>query len=300
VTKAFHALVVFVGLLAHASEAHAAPAIELVAPSGCPTETELDAQVRALAPTEVFANPRARAVVRRAPEGFRAELTLTVPDGTTRERTVQAETCETAVQALAVIFVASHAEIAASTPPAQKPPVSPPRPTAPRSEWQIALAAEAVADRGLLPDFVLGGMLEANLSKGWARAGIGLGALAPAEARSPFGATADIHALVADAGFCADGNASSFRLGACGGMSLLVLRGRGVTVDRAREEDRFVPAAKVALDARWPARSRFAARLSLVGRIPLARPEFSILNDGALHRPAAVCGEVVLGPEMRF
>ncbi len=294
------ALVVVAGLLAFASKAEAAaPAIALTAPPECPSEAELDARVKALAPDASFAERRAQARVSRAGDGYRAELTLTLTDGTTGERTVQAENCETAMQALAVIFVASHAEMAFAA-PSPPPPRKPPEAPAPSNPWQVALAAQAAMNGGLLPKVVLGGMVEADVSKGWARGALALGAFAPAEARSPLGATADIHALVVDASFCADQILSAVRLGACAGMSLLVLRGRGLEVDRPRDEDRFVPAAKVALDARWPARSRFGVRLSLLGRVPLARPEFSILNDGPLHRPGVVCGDVVVGPEMRF
>lgn len=314
--KTIRALIAM-ALSVHASEARAAPVIELVAPPReCPNESELDARVRALAPNESFSGQHARARVDSSGGEYRAELTLTLGDGTTRERTVQAETCETAMQALAVIFVASQAELSSAEPspgeprPSSTPPTLPfPRPLGDRtpearvlapSPWRFALAAKAVMDRGLLPESAFGGLLEANAAKRWARGVVGVGALAPTDARSPFGATARIHALFVDIAFCGEVEASSLRLGGCAGMSLVVLRGRGEDVQLPRDEDRFVPTVRASFDARWPARTPLGVRLSIGSRVPLARPEFSILNDGSLHRPAGVCGDVAIGPDLRF
>lgn len=256
------------------------------APPECPTRAQAERRIAELAGRPLRAE---RTTIRVVAEsgGYRASITMPASDGGARERQLTAESCELVVEAAAVVLVASQAEVATPRP-------APPRP------WNVWIAARPTLDGGLLPAAVLGGAIDVGVGREALRGELRLGAMAPAEATSSLGTSAEIHALSAEAAFCAARPVANVRLGACAGFSFALLRGRGVEVDRAQQEDRLVPAPKLGLDARWPANGRLAVRFDAVARVALARPEFVVLNDAVLHRPSVLAAQVAIGPEMRF
>src|SRR5690606_22253348 len=108
----------------------------------------------------------------------------------------------------------------------------------------LYFGARGVVDRGLLPETALGGAVDAAYGADRLRVEVRAGALAPSVATAPLGSSGEIHALFAEAAVCAGRVVGSVRIGGCAGMTLALLRGRGVGVGEPREEDRLVPAPR--------------------------------------------------------
>jgi hypothetical protein len=293
-------------VLASAPAQAKALALDWVAPPECPGRAQVEARIRALAAGEAL-EAAAQVRVTRDVEGYRAELVRRGRDGASRERTLTAETCEVVADAVATVLVASQVAAPARAPP--PPPASataearPPdrARSAPVAEgWRLWLAARPAIDTGLLPATVLGGVIDVGAGGDHWRGELRLAGLAPAEAAAPSGSTGEIYAFAAEAAACGALPMASVRLGACAGFGVALLHGRGVDVEDPRSEVRFVPAPKLALDVRWPAQGRIAVRGDGTVRFALTRPEFSIQNDGPLHRPSVVAAQIALGPELRF
>jgi hypothetical protein len=109
-----------------------------------------------------------------------------------------------------------------------------------------------------------------------------------------------VNAFFGEVGLCAARVFANSRFGGCAGMAGSILHARGLAVDGPRETDRFVPSPKLGLDFRWPGRGALALRVDVTGRVALARPAFLVIDDGAIHRPSLLAGQVAAGPEVRF
>jgi len=231
----------------------------------------------------------ARVRVARTVDGYRADLVLRRRDGTSRERTLTAESCDVVVEAVATVLVASHVEEQAAAPP--PPPARPGAPTrrleatppAPISSgWDVWVAARPMLDAGLLPATVLGGVVDVGAGVGDWRGELRLAGLAPAEAVAPAGSAAELYAFTLEGAACAARALATIRFGGCLGFGVALVHGRGVGVEEPRT------------------RGRIALRGDATVRLALTRPEFSIENDGLLHRPALLSAQIALGPEARF
>ena len=295
------------GMLLGSGRAEAAAlTLEWAAPPECPGREQVEARIRALAAGDAL-EVAARVRVARTVDGYRADLVLRRRDGTSRERTLTAESCDVVVEAVATVLVASHVEEQAAAPP--PPPARPGAPTrrleatppAPISSgWDVWVAARPMLDAGLLPATVLGGVVDVGAGVGDWRGELRLAGLAPAEAVAPAGSAAELYAFTLEGAACAARALATIRFGGCLGFGVALVHGRGVGVEEPRSEVRFVPAPKLAVDLRWPARGRIALRGDATVRLALTRPEFSIENDGLLHRPALLSAQIALGPEARF
>jgi hypothetical protein len=280
-------------------------ALEWTAPPECPAAAEVEARIRSLAGDAL--DVAARVHVARTVDGYRADLVLRGRDGTARERSLTGESCQVVVEAVATVLVASHVEeqAAAPRPPPARPDTPSPRleaspPPPISSGWDVWVAARPMLDAGLLPATVLGGVVDVGAGLGDWRGELRLAGLAPADAVAPAGSSAELFAFTAEGAACAARALATIRVGGCIGFGVALVHGRGVGVAEPRSELRLVPAPKLAVDLRWPARGRIALRGDATVRLALTRPEFSIENEGPLHRPALLSGQLALGPEARF
>jgi len=264
--------------------------------------------------------------VTRRDGGYRAELSIVAEDGTTRHRTLQTETCSLAADAVVVVVAASAsvassessepAEPAATSAPSTSSSAAPSIREAPApaeassgerprsSSWGqgMSLGLRGLVDVGALPVATPGLALDLGLDAGALRGVARAGVLATSEVRATSGSGAELHGFVFGVGLCFRPlrAPAPLELGACAGLSAVLVHARGVDVDRPASADRLVPALDASVTARWPARSTVGLRLDLLGKAALARPDFTVVGDASLHRPSALGAQVLLGPEVRF
>jgi hypothetical protein len=132
----------------------------------------------------------------------------------------------------------------------------------------------------------------------WLLAGFGL----PQEATvgQPPGAGGRLWVASAAALGCYEPNLGAARLGACLGVELSRLEGRGVGVTHPDRASIYWASATSALMVDVPLGHHLAARAAGFGLLPLARPSVFLDDIGRVHRPAPVGGKVLIGLVAKF
>jgi hypothetical protein len=224
------------------------------APSGCPTEAQVVADVaRTLAGSGAELTPFVAVVDVRGPTGGRWQASLLFQAGDTRaERQFEAESCE-AIASASALVVALWAEGGAGAPspnatapaPVEPPPAEAPRVPAitatPRSDSEtpgfdpekprFVLMVNAVFDRHTMPDAPATGIEVAGgpvwKGRGWRfRALAGLSFFPSAQSSTDFGRPAgDFWLLDLSTRGCLTFLLDRFELGPCAGAALAVMDG---------------------------------------------------------------------------
>lgn len=217
---------------------------------------------------------------------FSGEVAIIADDGETR-RVVTTADCGELVEALALITVlAVDPDEAVVEAPAAEPPRS----------WRFAVGAGASGAVGVAPGALpalpvfaevdhreLGRL---RVSGRWGRrtAGVGDGSARFDWTRlqidgCPARATIDLRAAV---------------IGACAGIQIGILRGRGAEIEGARTASRPWVAPELAGSLRRSLSTRWFAELETVVAVPLVRDHFYFMPDATIHRVPPVVFEVAI------
>lgn len=288
--------------------AAAAPvlALDYQAPAGCPAAAELFAEVQRLRGPliagDVDPDVRARVRVREVGSGWVAEVETS---GGGR-RALEADTCQRAVEAAAVVLSLAlanpraPAEPAPAAPePAPAPPVPPPPP--PPARVAPFVGVTGGARFGVLASPVAAALLTGGVEWRWLRVEARVGLGAPSLVRGA-GAAANVdswfHAGLTGCGAVVDAAAARLELCAMADAALLTAQGTAVPT----------PSQGSAL---WLGLFGGAAALSPIWRglsavldggvgVALARPRFFVERGGTLFEAPVLVGRLGLGLQWKF
>jgi hypothetical protein len=305
------------------------------APTGCPNSGDVIAAVGKLVGESArTAGPlHAHAVVRAAGDSrFRVALDID-RSGTLGTRALDAESCDAAGDAVALMIAIALDPMLSSAPPAAAPaevpaetPSTVPAPAQPLVQSQadpaamplehaststpaqtdaaappLELALVAVGDVGTLPapSAGVGGLA------GWRRGRLRLegGALYVPSQRATLAASARGGTFSLTAGqlrACASVlDRGRLSLAPCVGMELDVMHGEGFGVDVPLTADGTWFAGTAGGIARL-ALGGGGLRIGVDGVMPTSRPQFELAGIAAVHRPAAMSARLALGLDVRF
>ncbi len=303
------------------ASARADEALELGwdAPSECPDADAVRASVGRMVRTSEGTKLAARVVVRKAPAGYRADVSLDRGEGATGNvRSLEGGTCAEVTDAVALVLAltldpnavapvrpattATPTATAAVTPSAASTTPTTPRPPSEPSAAppnrvhdapmpvHLGTSAGVFLDSSMLPSLAAGARLGVQASYGWARLEA-RGALAfeneasiadrAAGARYRFFALG----LLPGAEVLSWGPVSVDLL--AGGQWVRVL-GSSFGVSQAADGGTSLAVLDAAAVARFELLSWLVVRAELEGWVPLARPSFVVEGLGALHRVPAV------------
>lgn len=297
-----------------AARAEDAPvALEWHVPPGerCPSAADVIRQVNKLVgpPRRERAAIRARADVRKLPDGrFRVELS-TLADAMEGHRAIEERSCTAMAEATAVILawmvdpnVVEVPEPIPEQPAKPKAAPPPPREESQRS-FKFVFGARGLLDSGTLPDVATGVGLELGLRWSWFRlfSRGGLWArqeteIAPSSGSTVAGASFRLLTLGVDA--CVTPWRTD--IVACAGPELDRLEGTGFGVDTPRTDSASWIALTIGADGRialvGPLGLSVGARLV----VPTSREAFGLDGVAIVHRPGPVAGRLALGLDVVF
>jgi len=299
-----------IATLALPRSALGSPPLAIHAPAECPGAHAVEQAVSAHVGRAV---PLAGVSVTIAREAASWHARLQTPDG---ERELEAETCDAAIEAVALVL-ALAADAEARVPPtgpvpsAPSPPgardalpgaasghasTSDTAPGAPPPEVALGLTAGVLGEVGLLPAPSLGARLGLDATfRAWR---LELAGMALLPRRGELGSSGDV---AADIGWCAAEltlcRHLAGELEACASAELGQLRGEGAGVDapQAARGTWFAWAPSAVWSAPWATPpGRWSWRLGAGAALAVVRPEFGFDGVGVLHRPSPVSGRVWL------
>ncbi len=283
-------------------------ALDYQAPAACPAAAEVFAEVQrlrgGLIASDVDPDVRARVRVEERGARFSAEVETSTRAGSGR-RTLEADTCRRAVEAVAVVLALALANPLAPEPPAPavpEPPVPPPPPAGPPSFVPFVELLGA-ARFGVLPSPMASVLLGGGVERGWLRLRAQVGLAAPSLVQGSTGSAGVeswFQGALSGCGAVLDATA---RVELCGSVdaALLAATGRGVRT----------PAQGSAL---WVGLFGGAAVRSALWRglgvvldggvgVALARPRFFVQEAAAqttLYEAPLLVGRFGLGLQWRF
>jgi hypothetical protein len=302
-------------------------ALRWTAPAGCPSATEVQAEVARLLGDRTGRTGRDLAVTAEVAEARPGEWSVRLAEGA-HERVVRGASCPAVAAAAAVILAlmidpTAEVEPAPALPPASwpvapasapappphppaapSPPVILPAPAPPATAWPRSWSAGAWAsvDAGSLPGAAAGFGVGGALGLGRQQLTAAFEAW-PSDAGSTAEKTAAggrFDLLVGVLGTCRTLLTGRLELAPCVAVELGRLHARGYGVAAPGEGSSVWVAGRGGVRAGW----RLTTRLNVVLRadavVPFERPSFVLVNVGPVHRPAAVAGRAGLGLEARF
>lgn len=305
------------------------------APSPCPSQGQLESQVRDLigTPTEAAARVEATADAWRGEDALWHVAIRTKTGTALGERRVDGESCDAVAQATALILAMSidpeavsakalgvapnpaplswdpsvrpsplrvleHAPVVQASPLPAVPPVAM---EMQETTWGLVGVVGGV-DAGSLPDVSpwIGGV--AAVSRGRERMELEVAFLAQQTEHLQTPSSAGGHFDLTTVGLaaCHDVWRSSATISLCGGIHVGVMRARGFGVTDPGSADplwlSLVPSAVGA----WPLGNGISLRLEVEGGLPLRRPGFDLEPYGEVHRASPVVARAAFGPQIQF
>ena len=290
--------------------------IRWTAPAGCPDRDDLVAAVERHLGGPLQAPGRrplvAEVEVRAEGGAWRLRLTTRGADGD-GERELWADTCAEAAEATALVLALAidpQAVAAAAAVPAPPPALAtvavnrelppleraaPAPAAAPGAAWRASAGAAVAGDLGTLPGGGLGGAAALRLWRG--RVGLELaGSYWPTRrAESGPGRGGDIGLWGGGLRLCL-----AAPLDACLGVEIGDLHGSAFGVNMPQSGSARWSALSAALARSWRLGGPLGVRVEGELLLGLERPTFFIDGLGDVHRPAAVAGRLLIGPEVYF
>jgi hypothetical protein len=263
------------------------------APDVCPSADGMNARLGELLAHRPSATDEWQVTVeiQRAADGFQATIALDGPAGQA-QRELSDTSCVALSEAVCVLIalaIDSQDEVA----PAVEPEIEPP-PPAPAPSWWPWAAGGIAAQVGMLPHAMVGPVLEVGLRFDALRLAI-RGTLVPwAEARVPERPSAGGTFLAgwAELRGCAAADLAPVELAACGALELGAVTARGFGVSRPGSGESVWVAFGLAGVAAIEVSAGVWLRLEIGGSVPFARPVFTLLEVGTVHRSAPVVGRL--------
>jgi hypothetical protein len=302
------------------------------APAGCPSQDDVHARIARLVPPGVAPPPwRVRAAITPGPD-HHSTLLLTFQSGErTRNRAIDATSCEELADAAAVILALAldptarplespPQDSASVVPPptaTQPPPAEAPQPASPVPPAhdrtvpapgprlpRIGVSLLGGASVGVLATPAFGGAAAFAWSSGPVRLELQGAWFPPAHvALSTAQIGGNFELLAAGAGACVSVlSAGRLLLAPCvgGEVGLLTARGSGAAVGQSKEASSVWGALKTGALLVWHATPRLGLRLGVDGVVPLTRDHFFVPGAGDVHQAAPVAGQTLAGVEATF
>jgi hypothetical protein len=286
-------------LVAPALAAEARPPGEFrlswIAPAGCPSGADVEADARRLvgATTNAQRLVARGKLVRLAPHQWQLNL-VTALDESRGQRQLTFDSCEAAAQAAAVVLALMlnpHASVEAEPTTA----VTASHPPPARGSLEAALRGGAAF--GVFPGAsprlsvgLSGGLGPARL---WLRASAGLIQTIQASSDNPAGAR--LHESSIGAAFCWEFLAASVGVAPCAGVDLHRVVGRGRGVSQPEDGEIGWAAGSLGLLGGVPLGSVVGVQVLLAAEVPFARPRVYLQDIGELLRPFVIGGRADLG-----
>jgi hypothetical protein len=282
-----------------ASTAHAAVAFDLTytAPAGCPTRAAIEAEIAAYLANS--SGPAVRAEI--AIEGTRAKVTTTI-NGTKGERTLEANTCDEAAHAAALVIALAVDPNLTSAPPSSIPtpppkptpppeptpavepakPEPPPKPTRAGPRFGLTLAAGPTVDAAALPGAAFGVAARIGTDVGRLVPNLGFVFL-PSAKKTVAGRDAggEFAMVGGSAGACV--KITEF-LGPCASFELGRMRAAGFGARATNAGSALWSAVLLGLSGGLRGRP-IGVRAEAWIVIPTTRPDFVIEDIGVVHTP---------------
>jgi hypothetical protein len=324
ITALAHVAVATVASGASADLVTDADAVTWVAPSACPDEDTVRADVARLGGS-ARAGARARVQV-EAPGAGEPRWTASVildDNGAQRTRTLSARSCGALAEATALVVAIALRSGSEPDPPARDEalPASLPSPSVPRAPERApparasshveAFALEAFAlgaafhhISGALPSAAPGGAAWIAWLSGRARVEIGVYGTSAQTAGAPGAAYgARLQIVGAQARACWNLISSTrVAIGPCAGLDVVRISSSGVGLTWSVDGTTWGPAGAFGVRAALAPIRACALSVAFDAIAPSARPRFVV--EGApntiVHRPAAVWGQLIVGGEVRF
>jgi hypothetical protein len=282
------------------------------APSGCPTEAELSAQIRsAIGSAAAGHDPvRASAAAEGGGDRWRADVEMSV-GSLSSNRWVEGETCRAVADAV-VVIVALAVGPAADRPPVTALPSPTVRPAAPpplveapslaRATRAWMVGASLVLDGGTIPSVGCG----AELFAAWAPSRLDLelvgSFLAPEQATVTGYPAQGAHVWLAEGRgrACYDVLGGALGIEPCLGGGGQVLVGDGFGSSSPRNATDLIGVASFGGRVVARVSPHVALRLGGEAVVPFTRPTFVIDNAGSVYRSSSAAGRGTIGVELHF
>jgi hypothetical protein len=301
------AISVLAGVVAPGIAAASSVALDWVAPDACPSSAAVsDAIDRSVREGPSAARLRARVVVTREGEAFRADIDL-ADSGSRQTRRIEADSCRALADAVAlVVTLAADSDAEpriAQPPPAREEPRTPPPTAPPPPDWSAS--ASFVLDTAILPAAAAGGDIALGYGSSRASVEIDGAFLAPQSATLAGRPSQGARMWLAGAGAraCYAAIAGQVDVAPCAGAAVawIVASGFGGPPDQPSDATATLLVATLGARARLRVAQRLALRLTAEAVIPSQHPTF-VIDDGGgdvFHVPA-VSFRGSLGAEVRF
>ncbi|RYZ10199.1 MAG: hypothetical protein EOO73_01080 [Myxococcales bacterium] len=281
---------------AAAAEASHSIALRWQAPEGCPTQPQVDEEIRsALAQLQGHGEVEVSAVVSRR-EADAAGFSLRVRvahEGQTGERVLPLEDCQDASRAAALLVALS----VSNPPPLPAPP--PPPPARPELRWTLGAGPRLAL--GIAPEVSAGFGLSASYSRSFWRLSARGGAFAPSHHAIPGRPLGGSFQLFTGGVFACAGYPGAVTFYGCFGGRVDRLRGRGTGGSASFQQSTNIASLAAGVTLEWSLTRRFRLRTEVEAGYPLADARFTIRNETTpVHEVDALRGEAALELAVAF
>lgn len=232
-------------------------------------------------------------------------LRITLPaNAETRERELQAASCQELLEAAAVAVALAAADSGERTPPGvpqstdnTEPPLRAARPASETIGSELAISAAGAGITGALPSLGLGGELQVAWMRDWLRIGLGMtwfplrGMTLTNSVRASFGM------YFLELLLCGQRSVARARLFGCATAHIGRIEAHLDAPAEGPTESTAWRALGVRVGASYPIAPPLELTASLAAVLPITRPRFysQPTADAELHEPAAVAARLLVG-----
>lgn len=296
-------LVVF--LLVVAGPARAAE-LHWDVPEACPDVHALERESE-----QVLGEPLAQyplnvtGVVTQSADKLTLLLRITWPaNAETRERELQAASCQELLEAAAVAIALAAADSGERSPPGvpqstdnTEPPLRAASPVSEMPSSAIAISAAGTSTWGALPSIGLGGELQVAWLRDWLRIGIGMTWLPLRDMQLSDGLRASFGMYFFELLLCGQRSVARARVFGCGTANIGRMNAHLDAPMVGPTETTAWRALGVRVGASYPIAPPLELTASLAAVMPITRPRFYSQPTGntEIHEPAAVSARVLIG-----